>query len=76
MFDKVREIIADKLNVSIDEIGEDTNLKDDLGADSLDMMELIMAFESEYDVELPEEDLEKINTVEDIMNEMKKLGVE
>lgn len=76
MFEKVKEIIADKLNVSVDEITEETNLKDDLGADSLDMMELIMAFETEYDVELPEEDLEKINTVEDIMEEMKKLGVE
>lgn len=76
MLEKIRQIIAEKLNVSEDEITEDTVLTDDLGADSLDIAELVMGFEDEYDVELPIDKLENITTVRDIIELMKKMGVE
>ena len=58
------------------EITESTSFKDDLGADSLDLFELVMAFEEEYDIEIPSEDLEDIATVGDIIKLMKDNGVE
>ncbi len=76
MLEKIKQIIAEKLNVSEDEITEDTVLTDDLGADSLDIAELVMGFEDEYDVELPIDKLENITTVRDIIDLMKKMGVE
>ena len=76
MLEKIKEMISEKLNVSEDEITEDTVLTDDLGADSIDIMELIMTFEAEYDIELPTEELENVSTVKDIMDLMKKMGVE
>lgn len=76
MLEKIKQMISEKLNVSEDEITEDTVLTDDLGADSIDIMELIMAFEAEYDIELPTEELENVSTVKDIMDLMKKMGVE
>lgn len=76
MLERIKQIIAEKLNVSEDEITEDTVLTDDLGADSLDIAELVMGFEDEYDVELPIEKLENITTVRDIIDLMKKMGVE
>ena len=76
MLEKIKQIIAEKLNVSEDEINEDTVLTDDLGADSLDIAELVMGFEDESDVELPIEKLENITTVRDIIDLMKKMGVE
>ena len=76
MLEKIREVIAEQLDVNPDEITEDTNLQDDLGADSRDIVELVMAFESEYDIELPTEELENIATVKDIMDLMKKMGVD
>jgi acyl carrier protein len=76
MLEKVKEIIAEKLSVDADDITESTSFKDDLGADSLDLFELVMAFEEEYDVELPTDDMENIRTVGDIIQYMKKQGVE
>lgn len=76
MLEKIKQIISEKLNVSEDDITEDTALMDDLGADSIDVMELIMDFEAEYDIELPTEELENVSTVRDIMDLMKKMGVE
>lgn len=76
MLEKVREIIAEQLNVDADEINENTSFKDDLGADSLDLFELVMAFEEEYDVEIPAEDLENIATVGDIIDLMKSMGAD
>lgn len=76
MLEKVKEIIAKQLNLDVDEITESTSFKDDLGADSLDLFELVMAFEEEYDVEIPSEDLEDIVTVGDIIKLMKENGVE
>ena len=70
MLEKVKEIIAKQLNLDVDEITESTSFKDDLGADSLDLFELVMAFEEEYDIEIPSEDLEDIATVGDIIKLM------
>lgn len=76
MFEKLREIIAEQLNVNEDEIRAESNFKDDLGADSLDLFELVMSLEEEYGVEIPSEDLEKIATVNDVMEYLKAKGVE
>lgn len=76
MFEKLREIIAEQLNVNEDEIKAESNFKDDLGADSLDLFELVMSLEEEYGVEIPSEDLEKIATVNDVMEYLKAKGVE
>lgn len=76
MFERVREIIEEQLSLDGVEITEASSFKDDLGADSLDLFELVMAFEEEYGIEIPAEDLEKIATVGDIMDYMKNKGVE
>ena len=73
---KKQELIADQLSVDADSITEASSFKDDLGADSLDLYELIMALEEEYDVEIPTDDLESINTVGDVINFLKEKGVE
>lgn len=76
MLERVKEIIYEQLNLDGVEITEETSFKDDLGADSLDLFELVMAFEEEYDVEIPSEELENIATVGDIVTYMKEHGVE
>ena len=76
MLERVIEIIKDQLNLEGTEITEDSSFKDDLGADSLDLFELVMAFEEEYGIEIPTEELEEINTVGDIVEFMKSKGVE
>ncbi len=76
MFERVKEIIEEQLSLDGVEITEESSFKDDLGADSLDLFELVMAFEEEYGIEIPTEDLEKMATVGDIMNYMKSQGVE
>lgn len=68
MLERLKEIIAEELNVEAEEITEDSNFKEDLGVDSLDLFELVMALEEEFNVEIPSEDLEKIATVRDVMN--------
>lgn len=74
---KVKQIIAEKLGVSEDKVNPQASFVDDLGADSLDQVELIMAFEDAFDVEIPDEDAEKLTTVGEAMNYVKaKLGVE
>ncbi|MCH4072788.1 acyl carrier protein [Pseudoramibacter sp.] len=65
--DKVKNIIAEQLGVSEDEIQEDSNLVEDLDADSLDIVELVMAFEDEFGVKVPDDQLEHIKTVGDIL---------
>lgn len=67
VFDKIKEIIAEQLGVEEDVITVDTNLMKDLEADSLDAVEIIMAIEDEYDIEVPDEDAEKFQTVTDIV---------
>lgn len=76
MLEKLKTIIAEQLNVSEDEVKAESNFKDDLGADSLDLFELVMSLEEEYGVEIPSEDLEKIATVNDVIEYMKAKGVE
>ena len=71
MFDKIREIIADKLSISEDEITMDSSFLEDLNADSLDIVELIMALEDELDMEIPDEDAENFATVGDVVRFVK-----
>ena len=66
MLEEMRKMIAEQLNCEESEITADTSFKDDLGADSLDLFELVMAFEEAYNVEIPSEDLEKLETVGDV----------
>ena len=67
-FEKVREIMVDTLSLEKDEIKIESNLFDDLGADSLDAVELNMALEEEYGISIPDEDLLKLKTVQDIVS--------
>ena len=76
MVDKIKENIADQLSVDADTITEATSFKDDLGADSLDLFELVMALEDEYSVEIPADDLQQMATVGDVINYLKGKGVE
>jgi len=62
---KVIDLIVDQLGVDADSVKEDAHFIDDLGADSLDTVELVMAFEEEFDIEIPDEDAEKLETVGD-----------
>ena len=64
-FEKVKEITVEQLSVDADEVTLDSTFVDDLGADSLDIVELIMAFEEEFSIEIPDEVAEKIRTVRD-----------
>lgn len=76
MLERIIDIIKEQLNLDGIEITEESSFKEDLGADSLDLFELVMAFEEEYGVEIPTEDLESIATVGDIVEYMKSKGVE
>ena len=73
-FEKVRTIVADQLGVEAEEVKEDSTFVDDLGADSLDIVELIMRFEDEFGVEIPDEKAEKIKTVKDIVQYIDNSG--
>ncbi|MBR3049935.1 MAG: acyl carrier protein [Selenomonadaceae bacterium] len=66
-FERVKKIVKEQLGVEEDEIQMSTTMVDDLGADSLDIVELIMAFEEEFNIEIPDEQAEKIKTVEDVV---------
>lgn len=76
MLEKMKEIIADQLGVSEDEVTLEASFKEDLDADSLDLFELVMALEEEYDVEIPSDDLAELSTVGDVINYLKDKGVE
>lgn len=65
---KIKQIVADQLGIDEDEVVPEASFIDDLGADSLDIVELIMAFEEEFDLEIPDEDAEKITTVQDAID--------
>lgn len=67
MLEKVKEIVAELLNVEESTLSETTSFKEDLGADSLDLFEMVMAFEEAFEVEIPSEDLEQITTVGDVV---------
>ncbi|MDD3415152.1 MAG: acyl carrier protein [Lachnospiraceae bacterium] len=70
-FEKLQKIIAEVLNVDVDEIKMETTFTDDLGADSLDVFQIVMGIEEEFDIEIATEDAEKIVTVGDAVNQIK-----
>ena len=76
MLEKVKEITADALGVEAETLTAETSFKEDLGADSLDLFEMVMALEDEYSVEIPAEDLQNLLTVGDVMKYLKDKGVE
>ena len=76
MLDRIIEIIQDQLNIDGVEITEESSFKYDLGADSLDLFELIMAFEEEYGIEIPTDELESIETVGDVMEFISSKGID
>ena len=71
-FEKLQDIIADVLNVQKDEIKPETTFVDDLGADPLDIFQIIMGIEEEFDIEIDNEEAEKIVTVQDAVDQIKK----
>ena len=71
-FEALAEILAEQLSVDKESITPDTSIMDDLGADSLDLVEIIMAIEQDYDVEISDEDMENIHTVGDAYNYIKE----
>lgn len=70
-FEKVKDIISEQLGINADEVTMESSFVDDLGADSLDVVELIMALETEFDLEIPDEDAEKVSTVGDVVEYIK-----
>ncbi len=72
MEQRIKEIIADQLGVEGDKLNPSAKFVEDLGADSLDVVELIMAFEEEFGIEIPDEDAEKIRTVGDVIDYIKE----
>jgi acyl carrier protein len=76
IFDKLVEIMMDQLSIQPQDITVDTAFKDDLALDSLDLYDLIMALEDEFNIELPAERQEEIVTVDDLIRVLKELGVE
>jgi len=65
ILDDVKEVVVEQLNVNADEVKEESRFVEDLGADSLDVVELVMELEEKFDIEIPDEDAEKIATVAD-----------
>ena len=76
MLEKMSEMIAEQLNCEAGDITAETSFKDDLGSDSLDLFELVMALEDEYNIEIPAEDLTDMTTVGAVMDYLKDKGVE
>ncbi|MCI6005861.1 MAG: acyl carrier protein [Blautia sp.] len=76
MLEKMKEIISEQLNLDTSDVTPETSFKDDLGADSLDLFELVMALEEEYDLEIPTEELTDLETVGDVMDYLRKKGIE
>ena len=76
MLEEMREMIAEQLNCEESSITESTSFKDDHGADSLDLFELVMALEEKYEVEIPSEELAELTTVGAVMEYLKNKGVE
>ena len=76
MLERMKELIADQLGIDAETITSESKFKEDLGADSLDLFELVMALEDQYDIELPADELSNIVTVEDVINYLKDQGIE
>jgi len=75
IFEKVKEIVIDRLGVTEDVVTNEASFVDDLGADSLDIVELVMAIEEEFEIEIPDEDAEKVVTVGDVVDYLKEKAV-
>ena len=73
MLEKIQEMLADALNLSVDKVTPDARIVDDLGADSLDVVELLSRLEDEYGVTIPDEEVETLVTVQDVANVIEKL---
>lgn len=73
MLERIKEIVAENLGAEVENLTNETSFKEDLGADSLDLMEMVMALEDEYSVEIPTEDLEQIETIGDVVAYIEKL---
>ncbi len=71
---KVKKIIEEQLGVDPERVKSEASFIDDLGADSLDIVELVMAMEEEFDIEIPDEDAEKLRTVQDVFNYLESKG--
>ena len=71
IFEKVQEKVAEQLGVDADEVTLESSFIDDLGADSLDIVELLMALEEEFDIEIPDEEAEKLSSVGDVVDYIK-----
>lgn len=76
MLEKMKDLIADQLGMDAETITAESKFKEDLGADSLDLFELVMALEDEYSVEIPAEALQTMATVGDVINYLKDKGIE
>ena len=76
MLEKIKEIAADSLGADVNTMTADTSFKEDLGADSLDLFELVMALEDEYNIEIPAEELTELATVGDVIEYLKGRGIE
>lgn len=76
MLEKMKEIISEQLNLDTSDVTPETSFKDDLGADSLDLFELVMALEEEYNLEIPTEELTDMETIGDVMEYLRGKGVE
>jgi acyl carrier protein len=74
VFDKVKKVIVEQLGVDEDEVTPEASITDDLGADSLDQVELVMALETEFNLDIPDEDAEKIKTVGDAVRYIEEVG--
>lgn len=76
MLEKLSKIIAEHLNVDAEEIMMETKFKEDLGADSLDLFELVLALDDEYSIEIPQDEVEKLKTVGSVIEYLKAEGIE
>ena len=76
MLEKMQKMLAEQLNIEVDKITPETSFKDDLGADSLDLFELVMALEDEYNIEIPTEELQEMTTVGAVLDYLKRAGIE
>lgn len=76
MIEKIKEIISEKLNLDVTGLTSETRFKEDLGADSLDLFELVMALEDEYSIEIDQDDLESLTTVGAVVDYLAQKGIE
>ncbi len=75
MLEKIQKILSQELNIDKESITLQTNFRDDLGADSLDLFEMVMSLEDEYDIQFETEQLENVKTVQDFIDVLEKMGI-